>query len=125
MAARNRARDVSLASRSPAQRREAGRALREKIPRKDHGGWKAPRNRPDPIQLLKNSDQGRIAELLPIRYGRMLGDPFKFLRGAAAIMAADLAPTPVTGLRVQACGDCHIMNFGAFATPERNLIFDV
>ena len=125
MAARNRARDVSLASRSPAQRLEAGRALREKIPRKSHGGWMAPRNRPDPIQLLKDSDQGRIAELLPIRYGRMLGDPFKFLRGAAAIMAADLAPTPVTGLRVQACGDCHIMNFGAFATPERNLIFDV
>jgi uncharacterized protein (DUF2252 family) len=126
MAARNRVHEArSLKSRSPAERQEAGRALREKIPRKSHSGWKAPGDRPDPIQLLKDSDKGRIPELLPIRYGRMLGDPFKFLRGAAAIMASDLASTPVTGIRVQACGDCHIMNFGAFATPERNLIFDV
>ena len=115
----------NLTSRSLAERQEAGRVLREKIPRKSHSGWKAPGHRPDPIRLLKDSDQGRIPELLPIRYGRMAGDPFKFLRGAAAIMASDLASTPVTGIRVQACGDCHIMNFGAFATPERNLIFDV
>jgi len=116
---------LSLSSRAPAEQQEAGRALRQTIPRKSHAGWKPPGNRPDPIQLLKDSDEGRIPELLPIRYGRMLGDPFKFLRGGAALMAHDLAPTPVTGIRVQACGDCHIMNFGAFATPERNLIFDV
>jgi uncharacterized protein (DUF2252 family) len=122
----NRARDRrSVTSRSPGEQRAAGRALRERIPRKSHAGWKAAKQRPDPIQLLKDSDKDRIPELLPIRYGRMLGDPFKFLRGAAPIMAFDLAPTPVTGIRVQACGDCHIMNFGAFATPERNLIFDV
>ncbi len=126
MAVRNRAQETrSLKTRSPAERQEAGRALREKIPRKSHAGWKAPGNRPDAIQLLQDSDKGRIPALLPIRYGRMLEDPFKFLRGAAAIMAYDLASTPVTGVRVQACGDCHIMNFGAFATPERNLIFDV
>jgi len=126
MAVRNRIRDArSWASRPPAERQEAGRALREKVPRKSHAGWKARGNRPDPIQLLKESDRGRIPELLRIRYGRMSGDPFKFMRGAAAIMASDLAHTPVTGLRVQACGDCHIMNFGGFATPERNLIFDV
>ena len=103
MAVRNRVRDArSWASRPPAERQEAGRALREKVPRKSHAGWKARGNRPDPIQLLKNSDQGRIPELLRIRYGRMSGDPFKFIRGAAAIMASDLAHTPVTGLRVQA-----------------------
>jgi uncharacterized protein (DUF2252 family) len=111
--------------RSPDERLQAGRALREKVPRKSHGGWKPSDNRPDPIPLLRDSDKGRIPELLPIRYGRMSVDPFRFLRGAAAIMACDLAPTPATGIRVQACGDCHIMNFGAFATPERNLIFDV
>jgi uncharacterized protein (DUF2252 family) len=123
---KNHARDRrELTSLSPAEQKAAGRALRDKVPRRSHAGWKAPHNRPDPIQLIKDSDQGRIPKLLPIRYGRMSGDPFKFLRGAAAIMASDLAPTPVTGIRVQACGDCHIMNFGAFATPERNFIFDV
>jgi uncharacterized protein (DUF2252 family) len=126
MTVRNRVRDPSSwVSRSAAERLEAGRAMRDKVPRKSHAGWKAPGNRPDPIQLLKDSDTGRIPELLRIRYGRMSGDPFRFMRGAAAIMASDLAPTPATGLRVQACGDCHIMNFGGFATPERNLIFDV
>jgi uncharacterized protein (DUF2252 family) len=125
MTERNVQHEHSSKLQSPAERQEAGRDLREKIPRKSQAGWKAPDDRPDPIQLLKDSDKGRIPELLPIRYGRMLGDPFKFLRGAAAIMASDLASTPATGIRVQACGDCHIMNFGAFATPERNLIFDV
>jgi uncharacterized protein (DUF2252 family) len=111
--------------RSPAERREAGRALRDKISRKSHAIWQAPADRPDPILLLADSSKGRMPELLPIRYGRMLPSPFTFLRGAAAVMAADLAGTPTTGLRVQACGDCHILNFGAFATPERNLIFDI
>jgi hypothetical protein len=99
---------------SIAERLKAGRALRKKVPRKDHGSWTAPANRPDPIKLLIESDSGRMRQA-----------PFAFLRGAAALMAFDLAQTPTTRLRVQACGDCHIMNFGAFATPERNLIFDI
>jgi uncharacterized protein (DUF2252 family) len=126
MPAPKQTRPVSIMRlRSPEERLQAGRAWREKVPRKSHAGWKPPDNRPDPIQVLRDSDKGRIPELLPIRYGRMSVDPFRFLRGAVAIMACDLAPTPATGIRVQACGDCHIMNFGAFATPERNLIFDV
>ena len=115
----------SSANRSTAERLAAGRALRDKFPRSSHAEWKPARNRPDPIATLRESDQNRIPELLPIRYGRMKKSPFTFLRGAAGVMAADLSRTPATGLRVQACGDCHIMNFGAFATPERNLIFDI
>jgi uncharacterized protein (DUF2252 family) len=107
------------------ERFEIGRALRSRVSRKSHLGWKAAADRPNPISLLIDSDQGRIRTLLPIRYGRMLESPFTFLRGAAAVMANDLAVTPTTGIRVQAGGDCHVMNFGAFATPERNLIFDV
>jgi len=126
VAERIRGTDTSALTRaSPETRLEAGRALRAKVPRKSHAAWKAPSNRPDPVQLLMDSDNGRIAKLLPIRYGRMSKSPFTFLRGAAAIMAWDLAQTPTTRLRVQACGDCHIMNFGGFATPERNLIFDI
>src|SRR5262245_5296527 len=125
-AARMSGTDLSALTRaSPETRLEAGRALRSKVPRKSHAVWKAPSNRPDPIQLLIDSDNGRIANLLPIRYARTSKSPFTFLRGAAAIMAFDLAQTPTTRLRVQACGDCHIMNFGGFATPERNLIFDI
>jgi uncharacterized protein (DUF2252 family) len=77
------------------------------------------------VAVLEESSEGRVPELIPIRYGRMLQSPFTFFRGAAAIMAADLASTPVTGLRVQACGDCHLLNFGGFATPERRIIFDI
>src|SRR5271167_2345321 len=99
-------------TRAPiAERLIAGRALREKVPRKSQSHWKAPTNRPDPIQLLIDSDTGRIPNLRPIRYGRMQQSPFAFLRGAAAVMASDLAQTPRTRLRVQACGDCHIVNF--------------
>ena len=115
----------TIASAPIAQRLRASRGLREKAARKSHALWKAPANRPDPIRLLIESDAGRIPKLLPIRYGRMRQSPFAFLRGAAGLMAFDLAGTPRTGLRVQACGDCHIMNFGAFATPERNLVFDI
>jgi uncharacterized protein (DUF2252 family) len=81
--------------------------------------------RPDPIDLLQAQDTGRLQHLLPIKYGRMVGSPFAFLRGSAAVMAADLAFTPATGLRVQLCGDAHLSNFGVFATPERNLVFDI
>ena len=110
---------------SPEERVAAGKALREKIPRDMHGQRHDIKGRPNPIDLLHKSDAGRMKKLLEIRYGRMLQSPFAFYRGAAAVMAADLARTPTTGLRVQACGDCHLLNFGGFATPERSLIFDI
>ena len=88
-------------------------------------GVLAPGNRPEPLSLLIRSSKGRIPQLIPIRYGRMMQSPFTFYRGAALNMAADLAATPTTGLRVQACGDCHLLNFGAFATPERRVNFDI
>lgn len=103
----------------------AGKALRERCTRKSQGRWQAPPHRADPIELLHAADQGKLRHLLPIRYGRMMASPFAFYRGAAALMAADLASTPVTGLKLQACGDCHLLNFGGFATPERKLIFDI
>lgn len=102
-----------------------GKSLRETCPRTSHAVWKAPDDRPDPVELLEQANIGRIPELIPIRYGRMLQSPFTFYRGAALNMAVDLAGTPTSGLRVQACGDCHLLNFGAFATPERRVIFDI
>ena len=110
---------------SLAELRALGKALRETCPRSSHAVWKAPADRPDPLRLLEQSNQGRITSLIPVRYGRMVRTPFTFYRGAALNMAADLAGTPVTGLRVQACGDCHLLNFGAYATPERRLVFDI
>jgi uncharacterized protein (DUF2252 family) len=111
--------------RSRDQRIAAGKTLRDKVPRASHAKWKPPAGRRDPIDILRESNQDRLVELVPIRYGRMLPSPFTFLRGSAGLMAADLATTPTTGVRVQACGDCHLLNFGLFATPERNLIFDI
>ena len=111
--------------RSRAERLAAGQALRESVPRSSHGDWTPSTQRLDPIEILEESNQDRLPELVPIRYGRMLRSPFTFLRGSAALMAYDLATTPSTGLRVQACGDCHLLNFGLFATPERNLVFDL
>ena len=110
---------------SQAELYAAGKRLRDKCPRSSHAVWKAPHDRPDPLRLLAESNRGRIPELIPIRYGRMVRTPFTFYRGAALNMAADLAGTPASGLRVQACGDCHLLNFGDFATPERRVIFDV
>ena len=108
-----------------ADRLAAGKTLRAKVPRGDHAKWSPPRRRRDPIEILIESSEGRVAELVPIRYGRMMQSPFAFYRGAAAIMAADLAHTQVTRLLVQASGVCHLLNFGAFATPERRIIFDL
>ena len=108
-----------------AERIEAGRALRKDIPRSAHAEWASASDRPDPLSLLLQGDQHRLAELVPIRYGRMLVSPFTFLRGSAIIMANDLACTAATGLRVQLCGDAHLSNFGTYATPERNRVFDV
>jgi len=107
------------------ERRAKGKALRDIVPRASQAGWKAPKDRRDPVNLLLATNEGRIPALIPIRMGRMSSSPFAFFRGSAALMAADLATTPTSGLRVQACGDAHLMNFGAFATPERNIIFDI
>jgi uncharacterized protein (DUF2252 family) len=108
-----------------AERKALGAALRVATPRESHAEWEAPENRSDPIDSILASEVGRREDLLPIRHGRMLATPFTFYRGAAAIMAADLSNTPSTGYTVQACGDCHLLNFGAFATPERRIIFDI
>jgi len=106
-------------------RKDRGKTLRASITRASHAGWIVPSTRQDPLTLLEQSNEGRIAELTPLRWGRMIVSPFTFFRGAAALMAADLAHTPSTKVHVQACGDCHLLNFGAFATPERNLSFDI
>jgi uncharacterized protein (DUF2252 family) len=102
-----------------------GKSLRDKCPRHSHAAWQPAVDRPDPLALMEDSNQGRIPQLIPIRHGRMLRSPFAFYRGAALNMAADLAGTPASGIRVQACGDCHLANFGAYATPERRVIFDI
>jgi uncharacterized protein (DUF2252 family) len=102
-----------------------GKALRDVAARSAQKEWKAPAHRADPVDLLIESSKGRLEELLPIRYGRMLVSPFTFYRGAAAVMAYDLAHTPSTGLTLLADGDCHLLNFGGFATAERQLIFDI
>lgn len=107
------------------ERMALGKALRDQCPRRSHAGWTPPTDRADPIELLIANSEGRLPRLVPIRYGRMLASPFAFYRGAAAIMAADLARTPKTGVNLQACGDCHLLNFGGFATAERKLIFDI
>jgi uncharacterized protein (DUF2252 family) len=107
------------------ERMARGRALRDQTARKHHGAWKAPKDRRDPIEILMEQGESRLPELLPVRYARMRPSPFTFLRGAAAVMAADLATTPASGLTVQAAGDCHCLNFGGFATPERRLAFDI
>ncbi len=108
-----------------AERRSAGRDLRKAVPRSAHAEWTPPPDRPNPIDVLEAQGRSRVQALLPIRYGRMAQSPFAFYRGGAAIMAMDLSGQPVTGLSVQACGDAHVANFGKFATPERNLVFDV
>jgi len=120
-----RASPKSLALRNAAVRSAAGRALRSKTPRSAHAQFSTARRGRDVIAMLQESDKGRVPALVPIRYGRMLHSPFAFLRGAAGIMSYDLARTPTSGIRVQAGGDAHLMNFGGFATPERHLVFDV
>jgi uncharacterized protein (DUF2252 family) len=102
-----------------------GKSLRDKCLRESHAAWQPATDRPDPLALMEESNKGRIPQLIPIRHGRMLHSPFTFYRGAALNMAADLATTPASGIRVQACGDCHLCNFGAYATPERRVIFDI
>lgn len=108
-----------------AEGRVAGRELRKRVPRSSHAAWSPAADRPDPIGLLEEQDRSRLAQFVPIRYGRMIASPFGFLRGSVVVMAGDLAATPVTGLHVQVCGDAHLSNFGVYATPERNQVFDV
>jgi uncharacterized protein (DUF2252 family) len=108
-----------------AERAARGKAARAEIPRAAHAAWEPPPLRPDPVALLEAQAQTRVPELVPIRYGRMLVSPFTFYRGAAAIMASDLAGVPRTGLHAQLCGDMHLSNFGGYAAPDRRLVFDI
>jgi uncharacterized protein (DUF2252 family) len=107
------------------ERMARGRGARTQAPRSSHGRWEAASDRPDPIALLEEQAASRVPELVPVRYGRMLVSPFTFYRGAALIMAADLAATPVSGITVQLCGDAHLSNFGLFGSPERRMLFDI
>jgi uncharacterized protein (DUF2252 family) len=111
--------------RSVTERLDAGKALRRTLPRADLGKFKASAKGRDVVAVLRAQAATRVPELVPIRHARMLASPFAFLRGAAAIMAADLAPAPITGIEVQACGDSHVSNFGAYASAERNLVFGI
>ena len=106
-----------------AERLAFGKSLRDKVPRGSHAVWTPPTRGRDPVATLVASGRGLLQYLLPKRYGHMLESPFAFYRGAAAIMASDLAGTPRTGIRVQVCGDCHLVNFGGYATPERRVLF--
>ena len=108
-----------------AERAARGKAARAEVPRKSHGEWEPPPDRADPVELLEEQAATRVPELVPIRYGRMLVSPFTFFRGAAYLMAADLAGMPRTGLHAQLCGDAHLSNFGVFAAPDRRLVFDM
>lgn len=107
------------------ERRAAGKALRENVPRDAQSHWRAPHHRRDVVEIIEGSNHGRMESLIPIRHGRMMESAFAFFRGTADVMAADLASTPVSGIRVQLCGDAHLCNFGGFATPERRVIFDI
>ncbi|KOG39187.1 DUF2252 domain-containing protein [Streptomyces resistomycificus] len=109
----------------PAARAARGKAARKRVPRSAHAAWLPSVDRPDPVGVLERQGRDRLPELLPVRYGRMTASPFAFLRGAAAVMAADLAAQPHTGLTVQLCGDAHLLNFGLYASPERALLFDL
>ncbi|MFD9396076.1 DUF2252 domain-containing protein [Streptomyces sp. NPDC060000] len=110
---------------TPAERARRGRDARRRVPRSAHAAWIPAVDRPDPVAVLERQGRDRLPELLPIRYGRMAASPFAFLRGSAAVMAADLAALPHTGLTVQLCGDAHLLNFGLYASPDRGLLFDL
>jgi uncharacterized protein (DUF2252 family) len=110
---------------SVAERVARGKAARAEVPRANHAAFTPPPGRADPLEVLESQASTRVPELVPIRYGRMLVSPFTFYRGAAMIMAADLADTPRSGLMAQSCGDAHLSNFGVFASPERQLVFDL
>jgi uncharacterized protein (DUF2252 family) len=108
-----------------AERVERGKSARSEVPRSSHGAWAPAAGRPDPVATLEAQAATRLEDLVPIRYGRMLLSPFSFFRGAAGIMAADLAGTPDSGISVQLCGDAHMANFGVYSAPDRRLVFDL
>ncbi len=108
-----------------AERQQRGREARARVPRSSHARFEPWPGRPDPVDLLEQQAESRVPELVPVRHGRMAVSPFTFFRGAALVMASDLSSTENTGLRAQCCGDAHLSNFGAFASPERSLVFDV
>ena len=110
---------------NPGEWRAEGREQRRLVSRSSHAQWASPADRPDPISILEEQAETRVADLMPIRYGRMAASPFAYFRGAAAMMAWDLAHSPTTSIRVQACGDAHLLNFGMYAAPDRRLVFDV
>ena len=124
-ARRTRDKTGQVAHFTRAERVAQGKATRAKLPRSSHGAWAPAPDRRDPVEVLEEQAQTRVPELVPIRYGRMLASPFTFYRGGAALMAADLAGAPRSGLHVQLCGDAHLSNFGAFAAPDRRLVFSV
>jgi uncharacterized protein (DUF2252 family) len=117
--------DSGRAAAGYQQRYERGRAARREVPRGAHAGWTPAPDRPDPVDLLEAQAGDRIEDLMPIRYSRMMASPFAFMRGSAIVMANDLAGTPKSGIQAQLCGDAHLLNFGAYASPERALLFDV
>src|SRR5919107_6208580 len=117
--------DSGRAAAGYQQRRERGRAARQEVPRGAHAGWTPAPDRPDPVDLLGAQARDRLEDVLPIRYARMMASPFAFMRGSAIVMANDLAGTPKSGIPAQLCGDAHLLNFGAYASPERALLFDV
>ncbi len=106
-------------------RRESGKTARARAPRAAIADWEPASDRPDPVELLESQNEVREPDLVPLRRGRMSASPFTFYRGAAKIMASDLATLPTAGLQVQLCGDAHLSNFGAYASPERTLLFDL
>ena len=114
-----------IAHPSIDDRKAVGVEARDRASLSDHTKWRPAAGRPDPVALLEEQDTTREPDLVPVRHGRMMVSPFTFYRGAAKIMAADLAVTPVAGLEAQLCGDAHLSNFGAFASPERRLLFDL
>jgi len=111
--------------RSPEERKADGKELRESVPRSSHGDWSPSTDRPDPVEMITSQDADRVQALVPIRHGRMAVSPFTFYRGAAKIMASDLASTSSSGLTAQLCGDAHLANFGSYASPARRQVFDV
>jgi len=116
---------VPVAHLDVSERAARGKAARAKVPRASHAVWEPSADRPDPVELLLGQEVTRVPELVPIRHERMLTSPFAFYRGAAVVMAADVASVPGSGLRVQCCGDAHLANFGGFAAPDRKLVFDI
>ena len=107
------------------ERRDHGKSRRQVLHRVDQCHWKPPKARPDPVDLLVDASRDRLRELLPIKWARMVASPFGFFRGAVPLMAADLASLPTTGITVQICGDAHVRNLGAFASPTRAVVFDI